>query len=247
MCINLLQQKNKFAAIKILTSYTIRQLKKYEMKKTMLTLFVVLLSFSAFAQAYDVSVYQRNKASTKHLDSTKRRIQRPSHCPSSYISLGTGINNNTGLLGVSFDVPIVRYASIEGGAGISSWGYKIAISGKYYLDACHRGWAFGGGVTYNTGLKNYQQNLETVTGNVEQVSLTLNPQTNAFLAVHRYWNLGKQYNRIYLELGYSVPLSYGNKYTQISGYPLSDNSKTTMNLISPGGLIIGFGFSFGIN
>jgi len=215
------------------------------MKKISLLSVVLMLSIHVFAQDTDEPVKHRGDHPPKK-EVEKPKILRPLRYPSFYINTSTGINNNTGLLGLSFDVPVAKYFSVEAGAGISTWGYKFAALGKYYLQPGHRGWAFGAGITHSTGLQNTQQNLQTVDGNTEEVGLNLNPQTNVFLAAYRYWNLGKRYNRFFLELGWSIPVSGGDKFDQVSGTQITSTSVSTMNLLSPGGLIIGAGFSFGV-
>ena len=215
------------------------------MKRIVMMVVGCLLSMHLLAQDYDEPVKNKKEKPPKK-EIEKPKILRPLRCPGAYLGVSTGINNNTGLIGIDIDVPVDKFVSIDGGAGIGSWGYKLALGAKYYLQPCQRGWAFGGGLTYSTGLGNYQQDMETING-TETVSLNLHPQTNLFLAAYRYWSLGKRYNRFFLELGYSVSLTGGDKYDEVIGDPLSDNSKTTMRLISPGGIIIGAGFSFGLN
>jgi hypothetical protein len=171
---------------------------------------------------------------------------RKSVSPVLFINVSTGINNNTGLIGASVEVPVVKHLTVEGGFGISSWGSKLTASVRYYLKNNFKGWAFGAGLTHNSGLKNFQDNLETVYGTTESVTLDLHPRTNVFAAAYKYWRLGKRANRVYLELGYSVSVSGGNKFDQTSGTPISSNSENVINIISPGGPIVGFGFSFGI-
>ena len=172
--------------------------------------------------------------------------KRHKSCPVFYITTGTGINNNTGLLGVNFDKPVAKSVSVAGGLGISSWGYKFFVGGSYYLKPCHRGWAFGGGLTYNTGIHDYQQNnVETVYGTKETVQLELHPQANVFVAAYHYWSIGKRSNRLFAEIGWSQRVTTGYKFTQTYGSPISKTSADVYNLISPGGPIIGAGFSFG--
>jgi len=215
------------------------------MKKIALFCLTLLLAFSVFAQDTDERVKRKEDKPSKK-EAVKPKISRPLRCPNFYIGVSTGLNNNIGLLGICFDVPVGKNYSVDGGVGISTWGYKFAASGKYYLQPCQRGWAFGAGVTYSTGLQNTQQNLENTNNVTEEVGLNLHPQTNIFLAAYRYWNLGQKYNRVYLELGWSAPLTSGSRFDQVSGEPINATSVSTMNLLSPGGLIIGFGFSFGV-
>jgi hypothetical protein len=207
------------------------------MKKIALSLLACLALLNVLAQ--------NASPPTKRMKQ-KDGIIRPTRSPVLYATLSTGINNNTGILGFNFELPIEKYISLELGAGASSWGSKLYLGGKYYLQPRQTGWAFGTGLTYNTGISHYQQNMETIDGN-GPVELKLNAQTNLLFAAYRYWNIGKHYNRFFLELGWSVSLNGEDKYEQVYGPPLTQKSADVMNLISPGGLIIGAGFSFGVH
>jgi len=217
------------------------------MKKIALTIFTLLFGLHVIAQQTDNPGRKQETTPTKREPRKRKEIKRPLRCPAIYIGTSSGINNNTGYIGGSIDFPIAKFFSVEGGIGTSTWGIKVSAMGKYYLSPCQRGWAFGVGVTHSTGLQNFEdKNLETVNG-TEDVTLNLNPQTNICLAAFYYWNLGRRYNRFYLEAGWSVPLSTGNKFDQLTGDPLTNNSVNALNLISPGGLIIAAGFSFGVH
>lgn len=207
------------------------------MKKLTVTFCSLVLAVSALAQ----DAAEPPKKETKKKDP----VARPVKGPPFYLTTGTGVNNNYGLIGLVFDVPVQKYFSIEGGGGISTWGTKIGLSGKYYMKEYERGWAFGFGLTYSSGRKTVTTNMETIYGN-ENVTIDFNPQTNLFLAAYHYWNLGKRRNRFYLEGGWSAALSGGDKFKQVAGDPLSDNSTRALNFIAPGGLIVGVGFSFAI-
>lgn len=211
------------------------------MRKFSLTILIAITCLNAIGQVKD----EPPAKSTKH----KSAIIRPSRCPKAYITTSTGLNNNTGLIGFSFDIPVEKYISVEAGAGtgpgISTWGYKLAVSGKFYLSPCQRGWAFSTGLTFNTGIQGYKSTLETIYGD-ETVKMNLNSQINVQLSAFHYWNLGKRNNRFYAQAGWSIPLSGGSSYEVVSYSPLSDNSKTMMSILSPGGPIIACGFSFGI-
>ena len=212
---------------------------KYLMKKTILTLFIGLLSFYTYGQSNDGT-------ETKEHHHKEKKNEPKSKCPAFFIAVSTGLNNNTGIIGATIDVPVSPHFSVEGGAGIGSWGEKLYVGGKYFLKPCHLGWAFGTGITYSTGLKDFNENMETIDGDTEPVELQLNPQANLLLAAYRYWNLGKGRSRFYIELGYSIPLMGTDRFDQIAGTPIDDNSVHTLNLISPGGLIAAIGFSFGV-
>lgn len=166
-------------------------------------------------------------------------------CPKVYLGLSTGINNQTGLIGLNLDVPVTEYLSLGSGVGISSWGYKTYFEGRFYFkNDCNRGWAIGTGVTYNTGLEDFTTLMSTTTGE-EDVTFDLNPTTNVFVSGYRFFNLGRGGSRFFLQLGYSINIS-NNNYTILSYHQLDDVGRTTMRLLTPGGIIIGCGFSFGI-
>lgn len=89
-------------------------------KKILLaTLVVVSCSFAAKAQ---------------------RHYSGSNSCPKVYLGLSTGINNQTGLIGLNLDVPVTEYLSLGSGVGISSWGYKTYFEGRFYFkNDCNRG------------------------------------------------------------------------------------------------------------
>lgn len=179
------------------------------------------------------------------VNAQRRTVTVNNNCPKVYIGLSTGINNQTGLLGVNFDFPATEYLSIGTGVGLSSWGYKTYLEGRFYFKSdCNRGWAIGTGATYNTGLEDFTTPMSTTVGE-QDVTLDLNPTANVFVAGYRFFNLGKRGHRFYLQLGYSVNLS-NNDYTILSNHTLDDVGRTTMRLLTPGGIILGLGFSFGI-
>src|ERR1700749_1816190 len=128
------------------------------MKQITLTLLMTIFGSTAFAQQTRDNPTKETPQSSERKQSYKRTKHKS--CPVFYFTTGSGINNNTGLLGVSFDKPVAKSVSVAGGIGISSWGYKFYVGSTYYLKPCHRGFAFGGGLTYNTGLHNYQSDME---------------------------------------------------------------------------------------
>ena len=209
------------------------------MKKIPLTILIALIGVSAFAQSTDVQ--------TENVSKKKKTIVRPAHCPAIYVTTGTGINSNTGILGFSFDVPVSKNVSIDAGPGTGTWGYKVYAGAKYYLRPCHRGFAFGAGLTYCPGVYHDQASMETIFGNNEVVTYNKNSRTNMLFAVYKYWSLGKKYNRFYLEFGWSVPLDHTDKITQVDGDPMTSKSLHDLGSTAPGGPIIAAGFSFGMH
>jgi len=201
-----------------------------------LILLLCLLSGTFYVQAQD-RVSQKKAEAIKDVK-----------CPKAYFGVSTGINNPNGVLGFNVDIPI-KQVSVGGGVGVSTWGNKIYAEGRYYLRPCQRGFAFGGGITHNAGRVHAQMKLETDQGK-QNVTMNLNPQTNAFIAAYHFWSLGKRHNRFYVDAGYSVPLQTAHfKQVFQPGQPtamISSSAKDRLREFSPGGLMLGFGFSFGL-
>ena len=172
----------------------------------------------------------------------REHITTPPVC---YVGSGTGINNPSGFLGFDASIPIAKTVTLDGGAGASTWGNKLFVGAKYYLRPYQRGWAFGGGLTFNSGMDDFKPRLDTRYGR-QRVALNLAPQTNIFLGVYHYWTLGRNHNRFYLHFGRSIRLTEV-RYTQLAGYPLTEKSDHVLRTIAPGGFMAGLGFSFAIH
>ena len=194
-----------------------------------------------------MNVLAQDNSPMKTVKKKKEPRVRSGQSPAIYITTSTGINNNTAILGFSFDVAVSKNISIDGGPGTGTWGDKVFTGIKYYLKPDHRGFAIGTGLTYAPGVRHRWYNVKSIYGYTESAEFNKNPQTNLFFAAYKFWNLGKKYNRLYAELGWSAPLSSGDKFTQLQGYPISDKDANSLNATAPGGPILAVGISFGVN
>ena len=202
------------------------------MRKCVLTLFTLLSFIDSFAQDAPPRKYA---IKSKHANG----------CPRAYLGIGTGINNSIGILGLACDIRVAPFVSIEEGLGISTWGPKFSIAGKYYLKPCNNGWAFGAGMSHNLGIKHFHNTMETIYSRSENVILTLHPVTNLFLAAYNYVRLGNGNSRFYTTFGYSVPLG-AKSFEQVRGHPITRHSERVMKFLTPGGIVFGMGFSFAL-
>lgn len=208
------------------------------MKKYFLVFIALILYASTKAQQTDTTTHGNGNSHIK-----------PVKPPVCYLGLSTGINNAPGIFGLDFNIRAGNFVTIDAGVGPSTWGNKIYIGAKYYLKENYRGWALGGGITYNSGVESVRLKLNTIYGIREKVSLSLKPEDNAFVAIYHYWTLGKKYNRFYVDLGKSVPL-HPPHYHEMYGDPLTDQAKQNVKQLAPGnfmgGMMVGAGFSFGL-
>ncbi len=198
------------------------------MKKVFLTIALSILVLITFSQ---------NKPAT---------ISPTDTLPYTYLGFGTGINNYVGILGVGADIRVHDKIFIRLGAGLGSWGYKYT-AGIRLEHTYAKGWGFGASISFCTGLKNFKTDLETVSGNIvstKSVTLDLLQARTFNLTASHNWIIGK-HNRFFLEFGYAILLDT-NPYNVIDGSKLTDNAKTVLKMVQPGGIIIDIGFMFGL-
>lgn len=196
---------------------------------------LALFAFIAFSS---LSLHAQVSAETETSERTDFR-------PAIFLGTSSGLENPSGILGVNFEVALVEKFSIGAGAGLSSWGNKLYGEVRYYLDDCYRGWAFGAGVTHNTGLADFEPQMPTTAGD-KKVLVDLKPVTNGFISAYRFWRLGRRTNRFYTMGGYSFRFT-DDVYTMKSDDKLSSQGEQAMKILAPGGLSLALGLSFDLS
>lgn len=168
-------------------------------------------------------------------------------CNRRFLGVSTGLNNSVGLVGGLADFGVGSHYSIEGGMGISSWGLKYTVGTKYYLKPCFMGWAFGAGLTRNTGTQEFETTLLREDKTSAAATLKLRPVHSIYAAAFNYTSLGKKGHRFYVMLGLTRRIS-SNPFEQLSGTPIDEVGKDIMRKTTPGWipLVCGIGFSFAL-
>lgn len=167
----------------------------------------------------------------------------PEPLPTVYLGVGTGISNFTGLLGVSCTINATDQVAIRGAAGIGGWGYKYSFGINYHKNYL-RGWNYGLSYSHYTGMRGMQMDMEVNSGNTQEVTIDYQPTGTLNLTMAYSWKLGRK-NSFYLEYGYAIAME--NKPWEVtSGEIFSSKSQQVMNLVRPGGLMLGVGFTFGL-
>lgn len=204
----------------------------------------ILLIFS-FVFLYTVSYAQDKPAEVVKL--TGKSTSRQRQEPKAYLGVSTGLNNPAGVVGVDFEVPVDRASNLglNAGMGVGTWGTKIYCGLEIHFKSFASGWGLMGGLLYSTGMTNFKTTLNDTYGTSSEVILDFKPVVCGFIAGRRYWSVGKNSNRIFIELGGAVP--FGERtVVQTGGRQLTDESLKRLSTLAPGGLTFGFGFSFGI-
>jgi len=217
------------------------------MKRTALFLIacIAMLTATAQVQDYNSGSMRRENRNNESQRNRNGKDQAPARAPLFFVGTSTGMNNPTGVLGVDLEFPIAHDFSIAAGVGISTWGTKTTVEGKYFYRHRRRRSAIGFGLTHNSGLVNYSETLNTVYYGSAPVIMDLYPQTNLFVGFYRYYRLGRRANRFYVDAGYSFSLTGGAKYDVTNGYVLTNSADANIRLLCPGVLMIGCGFDFG--
>jgi len=167
-----------------------------------------------------------------------------SDCETTFITLGTGINSNYGIVGLGADFKLLEKVQVGLSGGLGSWGFKTAGEFRYFYSGCmQQGSAFTAGVAYASGLPEMQTDLELSNAETKTVKLKLGAQTNMQLSWYRAFKI-MDHHRFFVQVGYSFPIT-GISYSVTSGETLSDTSKSTMKMMAPGGIIVATGFGFG--
>jgi hypothetical protein len=161
-----------------------------------------------------------------------------------YIGLSTGLNNVVGIIGPEVKIVASHKFLIGAGIGLGSWGYKYSAHLEYHPKGVYA-FFIKGGYMHASGLTDFESEMEVSNGQDEMVTMDLNPVGNVFLSFGYAWKLGKK-SRFHLEGGYAVPLNTDDYYEVTSGETLSETSKTVMQMLRPGGLVIALGFDIGI-
>ena len=163
-----------------------------------------------------------------------------------YLGLGSGVNHYSGIIGLTTEGNISGNFSAVGDLGIGDLGYKFSAGLRYYQHY-PKGLFYGVGISYTPGIDSTRVKLETTqsTGKTTDVDLKINKIETLNLSLGYAWTLGKRF-RFNLELGYAILLPDTPYEVLTPGVKLTSTSKQAMNLITPGGLLLGFGFSFGM-
>ena len=165
-------------------------------------------------------------------------------CESTFVTLGTGLNSNYGIVGIGIDFKLTQKLQGSVSGGIGSWGFKSAGELRYFYSGCmQKGSAIAAGIAYASGLPEMETELELSNEESKNVTLELGAQTNLQLSWYKSYAI-KEHHRFFFQVGYSFPIT-GINYKVTSGETLSDLSKTTMKMMAPGGVLVATGFGFG--
>lgn len=166
--------------------------------------------------------------------------------PTIFLGLGTGINNYTGLIGVTGEGKVLGPLSFFGTIGAGGWGYKIGGGLAYYPRYFPYGPSFSLGYSIALGATGFETEMEIVgETDPQMIEMDLKPAGTINLLYTHNWQLGKR-SKFCLNAGYALPLNQKPYDIITPNVELTEDSEVVMNVMQPGGVILGIQFLFGL-
>lgn len=168
--------------------------------------------------------------------------------PTFYIGVGSGLNNNCGLVGIKLGVRLSDKLLLDASAGVGSWGNKVGL-GLVFNAINTNAWCPVISISRATGIDEIPLDMEVQnmygTGTAK-VNMKYNPATLFNISVQRQW-IRKKGNRLVFEMGYSILIDGAGYELLDNRYTLTSRSKSVLNVLKPGGLMLGFSYNFGVH
>ncbi|MFT6844961.1 MAG: hypothetical protein ACJAUV_001150 [Flavobacteriales bacterium] len=170
--------------------------------------------------------------------------------PRLYVGIGTGINAPGGGLGMYIEVPITQMVRFSGAAGYGSWGSKLTGTILFNKNPFGLKSSVGFGFSYALGNIDYNSELQfEQTGFIfptesDEAEIDLQPGQSVNLIYNYSWKIGKK-SKLTLHTGLAVNIT-PNNYELRNKKKLTEESKIMLRSLSPGGLIFGVVFNFGL-
>lgn len=168
--------------------------------------------------------------------------------PRTFIGVGTGINSQTGMIGFMASVAATKNILCHVSIGTGGWGNKISLFGEYQINV-KRGWGIGFGYSFFPGDIEVKQNLEVKTGSFstqkQDVTLVYGQTSTISLFASHHW-LIRNRSRLALDFGLSIGMEKDPYKVKDANVILSEDSKELVGMLTPGGIIFGIHYSFGL-
>jgi hypothetical protein len=198
------------------------------MKKVLLLVITLPLWINAFNQ--EPQLYENIVMEEQH--------------PKLYLGTSTGINNINGYLGITVEGNIVDKLTILGSAGLGMWGLKMGVGPRYYPNY-PVGIFYTINFTTSSGFQGIELPMETNRSLTDTISLNLNRANNLNFSLGYQFKIFNR-GRFHFEIGYSARLEKSPYEVVTPGVELTELSQRVMDMMVPGGIILGLGISMGL-
>jgi len=169
----------------------------------------------------------------------------PAYVPSLYFGLGLGINDYG--FGACLEAPIIDKLSFYGNAGLGGWGWKLGAGISFYPSKFPDKSSLSIGYSSGAGMKDFETVLTVEPDDVsEKVILNLNRVGTVNLIYSYNFIVGSK-GKFSLSAGYAIPVTTNPYEVVTPGITLTQTSMMVMDMMQPGGVILGFKFLFGVD
>ncbi len=155
-----------------------------------------------------------------------------------YLGLGAGINSLSGALGARFDAKITDRVTLGFGLGQGTWGYKLGFKATYLTNS-HWCPNISLGRAFGTDIE-----VTRTTGSVVEYYKIREEAMNFFsLGIEKQW-FTRRGNRWSMNVGYCFAVDDASVYPLNPNIVMSSAEKDLVKIVSPGGLVLEFGYAF---
>lgn len=168
-------------------------------------------------------------------------IQQP--VPKQHFFIGIGLGVNDYGLGFILESPAINSFSFNVDAGVGGWGWKLGGSMNQYLsgDKHHE---LSLGYSYASGLKDFETDLSVEpSGENQNVKLDL-LEVSTVNVIYTYNVAVGRASKIAFSAGYAICLT-GDGYRVYSPVVLDRTSDMLLDIMKPGGIIVGIRLMIG--
>jgi hypothetical protein len=162
-----------------------------------------------------------------------------------FLFLGPGLSANEYGIGLTTEIPFSDKISANANLGLGGWGFKLGGSINFYPVDVSKKSEFSLGYSWASGLKDFETELWIFPyGDLRSVNLDLNPVSTINATYTYNLKVGKTC-KLGFSAGYALSLNNEPAWVLNSSDPLNSDSKSLLDILQPGGLIMGVKFVIG--
>lgn len=162
-----------------------------------------------------------------------------------YLGAGTGLNGPSGLAGIFVNYRIYKFVHLNAGTGLSLWGFRHSIGAEIDANPV-KGGGVGIGYSYSTGFDSINLSISNGRSSTVRV-MQLYPTKTINLTFHYKLLIFKRhYIQFYTGVASKIGTRVAGQYRILAGDPLSQDDKDALNVMVPGGFMLGANLMLGL-
>jgi len=233
------------------------------MKKTIFNVLMILgLLFLGSAELSAQKKGTKQRTSESSGTTTTTTTTSMNTIPKFYIGFGGGLNYQAGIIGLEAEIPLADKFAIDAAGGLGLGRFKASVGANYFFKSVAKGLSANAGFTYASNIfgaesANATQPIETSglgfednDGNPVNFSGPIMWEFNDVPSL----DIGLAYNgrlgnksKFVITFGYSLPFKEAYVLDLgVDNVRLDSVSQTAIDIVAPGGFMLGYKFIFGV-